>query len=96
MANTTSSSGSPPNPGHPNPCFDHLTNPAHPPFLHPGENPALVLVSPLLSDNNYPQWRHDMLIALETKNKDCFVSAPFHVHPLMIPYMKLGNVVTKW
>ncbi|WVY90666.1 hypothetical protein V8G54_036180 [Vigna mungo] len=52
---------------------DHLTNPAHPLFLHPGENPALILVNPPLSDTNYQQWQHNMLVALETKNKDKFV-----------------------
>ncbi|XP_017410253.1 uncharacterized protein LOC108322618 [Vigna angularis] len=52
---------------------DYLSNLANPLFLHPGENPALVLVTPLLSDNNYQQWQHDMLVALETKNKEKFV-----------------------
>ncbi|BAT84751.1 hypothetical protein VIGAN_04219900, partial [Vigna angularis var. angularis] len=56
-----------------NSTTDYLSNPANPLFLHPGENPALILVTPLLSDNNYQQWRHDMLVALETKNKEKFV-----------------------
>lgn len=52
---------------------DHLSNPSHPLFLHPDENPALILVNPPLSDTNFQQWRHDMLVALKTKNKDKFV-----------------------
>ena len=100
MANTTSSSSSPPNPGHPNPCFDNLTNPAHPLFLHPSENLALVLVSHLLSDNNYPQWRYDMLVALETKNKDCFVidtlpCPPFN-DPLHEAWKRCNKIVISW
>jgi len=30
---------------------DHLSNPTYPLFLHPEENPALILVTPPLSDN---------------------------------------------
>ncbi|XP_017415280.1 uncharacterized protein LOC108326337 [Vigna angularis] len=56
-----------------NSTTDNLSNLVHPLFLHPGENLALVLVNPPLSDTNYQQWRHDMLVALETKNKDKFV-----------------------
>ncbi|CAH9141655.1 unnamed protein product [Cuscuta epithymum] len=52
---------------------DHLINPSNPLFLHPVENPALILVTPLLSENDFQQWKYDILVALETKNKDKFV-----------------------
>jgi len=94
------SSGSPTNPVHPNPCFDHLTNLAHPLFLHPGENPVLVLVLPLLFDNNYSQWRHDMLVALETKNNDCFVigtlPCPAFNDPLHEAWKHCNKMVISW
>ncbi|KAI5393891.1 hypothetical protein KIW84_060842 [Lathyrus oleraceus] len=35
---------------------DFATNSANPYFLHPNENPALVLVSPSLDDKNYHTW----------------------------------------
>ncbi|WVZ02271.1 hypothetical protein V8G54_023077 [Vigna mungo] len=49
---------------------DHLMNLANPLYLHPGENPALVLVMPLLMESNFHQWERDMVVALETKNKE--------------------------
>jgi len=66
----------------------------------PSPNPALVLVSPLLSDNNYRQWRHDMLVALETKNKDCFVIGtlpcpPFN-DPLHEAWKRYNKMVISW
>lgn len=32
---------------------DYFTNTSNPYFLHPNENPTLVLVSPILSGPNY-------------------------------------------
>jgi len=52
---------------------DHLVNPANPYFLHPGENPAIVLVSPPLTENNFHQWEHDMIVGLESNNKEHFL-----------------------
>ncbi|XP_022631734.1 uncharacterized protein LOC111240608 [Vigna radiata var. radiata] len=79
---------------------DHLTNPAHPLFLHPGENPALILVNPPLSDNNYQQWRHDMIVALETKNKDKFVlgtiSCPPPTDVLHEAWKRCNKMVISW
>ena len=49
---------------------DHLLNPANPLYLHPGENPALVLVSSPLIENTFHQWQREMMVALETKNKE--------------------------
>jgi len=51
----------------------HLANPANPYFLHPGENPVVVLVSPLLTESNFYQWEHDTVVALESKNKEHFL-----------------------
>nr|KYP40762.1 hypothetical protein KK1_037893 [Cajanus cajan] len=79
---------------------DHLVNLANPLFLHPGENPALVLVTPLLSDNNFQQWKHDMLVALETKNKDQFVlgtlPCPASSDPLLKAWRRCNKMVMSW
>jgi len=50
---------------------DHLVNPINLYFLHPGENPV-VLVSSLLTESNFHQWECDMVVALESKNKEFF------------------------
>ncbi|PNX65137.1 hypothetical protein L195_g062447, partial [Trifolium pratense] len=52
---------------------DFSTNSANPYYLHPNENPALVLVSPSLTAKNYHTWSRSMHIALISKNKDKFI-----------------------
>ena len=52
---------------------DHLINPANPFYLHPGENSANVLVTPLITERNFHQWERNMVGALETKNKEKFI-----------------------
>ncbi|CAH9069643.1 unnamed protein product [Cuscuta europaea] len=79
---------------------DHLVNPANPLFLHPGENPSLILVTPLLEENNFPQWKHDILIALQTKNKDQFVlntlPCPSATDPLYEAWRRCNKMVVSW
>jgi len=43
-----------------NPTLD----PTSPYYLHLGENPGLVLVSPVLSETNYYSWSRNMKRAL--------------------------------
>nr|KYP37376.1 hypothetical protein KK1_041431 [Cajanus cajan] len=84
----------------PNSLSDHLVNPANPLFLHPAENPSLVLVTPLLEDNNYHQWKHDMFVALETKNKEQFVlgtlPCPTSTDPLHETWKRCNKMVMSW
>jgi len=79
---------------------DHLTNPANPLFLHPGESPALVLISPPLAENNYQQWKHDFFVALETKNKEKFVlgtlNCPPPDDPLHEAWRRCNKMVIAW
>ncbi|XP_050233497.1 uncharacterized protein LOC126681983 [Mercurialis annua] len=42
-------------------------------FVHPGENPSLVLVSNLLTESNYHSWYRSMRMSLISKNKYKFV-----------------------
>ncbi|WVZ14947.1 hypothetical protein V8G54_012513 [Vigna mungo] len=70
------------------PTPDHLVNPAHPAhplYLHPGENPSLVLVSPLLIERNFHQWVRDMVVALETQNKERFIHGTLPCPPTADP-----------
>ena len=60
----------------------HVINPANPLYLHPGENPALILVSPVLTENNFHQWQREMMVALETKNKEGFINGSLLCPPI--------------
>ncbi|XP_061367456.1 uncharacterized protein LOC133310536 [Gastrolobium bilobum] len=53
--------------------FD-LLDPGSPYFLHPSENPSLVLVSSPLNEKNYHGWARAMTMALVSKNKLSFVN----------------------
>jgi len=53
---------------------DSSQDPASPYYLHPGENPGAVLVSPPLDGSNYHSWSRVMKRALLSKNKFKFVS----------------------
>ncbi|GAU51620.1 hypothetical protein TSUD_132330 [Trifolium subterraneum] len=46
----------------------------NPYFLHPNENPGLILVTPSLSGTNYHSWSRAMTMALKSKNKLRFVN----------------------
>jgi hypothetical protein len=37
--------------------------------MHPNENPAMILVTPLLNGGNYHSWSQPMTVALRSKNK---------------------------
>lgn len=52
----------------------HQTDTLIPYFTHPNENPTLVLVSPLLSTNNYHSWSRSMTMTLRSKNKLHFIN----------------------
>ena len=43
-------------------------------YLHPGESPAMVLVTPHLDGSNYRSWSRAMKCALLSKNKFKFVN----------------------
>ncbi|CAH9128979.1 unnamed protein product [Cuscuta epithymum] len=79
---------------------DHVVNPSNPYFLHPGENPAIVLVTPPLSENNYHQWKRDMVVALESKNKEKFIfgtlPCPPSSDPLSEAWKRCNRMVMSW
>lgn len=49
-------------------------NHTSPYYLHPSNNPGTVLVSQLLTGDNYPTWRRAIRMALSAKNKMGFVN----------------------
>ncbi|GAU15979.1 hypothetical protein TSUD_338500 [Trifolium subterraneum] len=46
----------------------------NPYFMHPNENPALVLVTPLLNGPNYHSWSRSMTVAIRSKSKLHFLN----------------------
>jgi len=54
--------------------MESLQNPASLYYLHPGENPGMILVTPMLDGSNYHTWSHAMSRALLSKNKIKFVN----------------------
>ncbi|XP_058761796.1 uncharacterized protein LOC131635210 [Vicia villosa] len=79
---------------------DFSTNSTNPFYLHPNENPALILVSPLLDDKNYHSRARSMHIALISKNKDKFIDGslgkPLVSDPLYAPWICCNTMVLSW
>jgi hypothetical protein len=79
---------------------DFATNPTNPYYLHPNENPAVVLVTPLLDRKNYHSWLRSMKIALLSKNKMKFVDGtlaqPRLSDPLYDPWIRCNSMVLSW
>jgi hypothetical protein len=71
-------------------------DPSSPFFIHPNENPAMVLMTPVLSDGNYYTWSTSMRMCLEMKNKDSFIDGtipqPDFDDPIF-PYWKRCNTL---
>ncbi|XP_019460137.1 PREDICTED: uncharacterized protein LOC109359897 [Lupinus angustifolius] len=82
----------------------HLTNPSLNPcssyYLHPGENPGFVLVSPPLDGMNYNSWSRSMRKALGSKNKYKFVNGnikmPSVTDPIFEAWERCNNMVVSW
>ncbi|WVZ16876.1 hypothetical protein V8G54_009858 [Vigna mungo] len=69
-------------------------------YLHPSENPAISLVSPVLDDANYHSWSRSMLTALSAKNKIEFVLGnlrpPATDKPEHAAWIRGNNMVVSW
>ncbi|XP_050920471.1 uncharacterized protein LOC127138113 [Lathyrus oleraceus] len=79
---------------------DFATNSANPHYLHPNENPTLVLVSSPLDDKNYHTWSRSMQIALISKNKDKFIDGTLPKPPvsdvLYASWIRCNTMVLAW
>ncbi|KAA8537151.1 hypothetical protein F0562_029623 [Nyssa sinensis] len=63
----------PPNPSRPKQSLN-LNDPNNPFRLDHGDNPAVILVTDLLTTDNYPTWSRAMHRALHAKNKLEFIT----------------------
>ncbi|XP_019157559.1 PREDICTED: uncharacterized protein LOC109154151 [Ipomoea nil] len=92
----------PPAPANVNPAatiFDP-NDAVSPYFLHPNKNPSLILVSTVLSGQNYHPWARAMEMALQSKNKLGFVDGTIpipNVGEVKYPYWRrCNNMVATW
>lgn len=69
-------------------------------YLHPNENPSLVLVSPPLDGRNHHSWARSMRLSLISKNKMKFVdgtlSQPSPLDPLYEAWERCNTMVLGW
>lgn len=77
---------------------NNLNNPYR---LDNGDNPAIALVTDLLTSENYISWSRAMRRALRTKNKICFVDGDFKKpdtadDPLLDAWGRCNDLVVSW
>jgi len=69
-------------------------------YLHPTENPATSLVSPVLDSNNYHLWNRSFVKALSAKNKLEFILGFYPCGPKDDPtfaaWSQCNNIVVSW
>ena len=79
---------------------DQSLNIHNPFYLHPRENPAIALVSPMLDSANYNSWSRSILTALSAKNKVEFVDDSIKRyasnHVLLAAWKRCNNMVVYW
>ena len=80
--------------------LDPSQDASSPYYLHPNENPSLILVSPPLTGSNYHHWARAMMMALMSKNKFQFVDGSISVpdkKDLLFPaWQRCNNMVLTW
>ena len=68
--------------------------------MHPNENPGAVLVTPLLSGNNYHSWSRSMQVALRSKHKLHFINGalprPFDDDHDSIAWDRCNTMIMSW
>ena len=83
-----------------NTAMNVMTDPNSPFFLHPSENPGLMLVSSPLTETNYHAWCRAMTMALVSKNKlgfaDGSIVKPEPEDSLRIPWERNNTMVLSW
>ena len=67
-----------------------MEDPRSPFFLHHGESPGAILVTQLLTEDNYPNWTRAMLMTLDVKSKLCFVDGSVTISMAITPLKKIA------
>ncbi|KAK4269083.1 hypothetical protein QN277_022287 [Acacia crassicarpa] len=75
-------------------------NQSSPFYLHPNENPALILVNPILTGLNYCSWSRAMRTALQSKNKFGFVDGSIQAPPssssIHSAWLQCNTMICSW
>ncbi|XP_057452732.1 uncharacterized protein LOC130744575 [Lotus japonicus] len=83
-----------------NGVLDPSLDPLSPYFVHPGDGPSTVSVTPKLMSSNYQTWMRSMRRALSSKNKFRFVDGRIPVpdadQPLYYAWDRCNNLVHTW
>lgn len=85
----------------PNPSTIHsFVDYSNPYYLQSGDHPRAMLISQLLTDNNFLTWNKSMSMALIVKNKLCFVDGalrkPYESDPMYHAWIRYNTVVLYW
>lgn len=96
----TSQSAYTQNPKHVSPYFN-FTDPNSPYCIENGDHTSLVLVTELLTTENYITWSRAMRRALRVKNKLCFISGNIvrpadKEDPLFEMWERCNEMVVSW
>ena len=78
-----------------------MEDPQSPFFLQHGETPGAILVSQLLTEDNYPTWARAMKMALDTKSKLGFVDGSINASMAITPLekqarLKCNSMISSW
>ncbi|XP_019423017.1 PREDICTED: uncharacterized protein LOC109332489 [Lupinus angustifolius] len=77
-----------------------MNDPSSPFYMHPNENPGIMLVSVPLTGKNYHNWSKAMSMALKTKNKLQFIDGtlpkPSPDQPLFPIWDRCNTLVLSW
>ncbi|XP_058741013.1 uncharacterized protein LOC131613356 [Vicia villosa] len=72
----------------------------NPYFMHPNENAALILVTPLLNADNYHSWSRSMTMALRSNNKLHFINGalprPSNEYVHSIAWDRCNTLIMSW
>ena len=75
-------------------------NPSSPFYVHPSESPSTVLVTPVLTGNNYHSWSRSFKMALVSKNKMGFLNGaipiPTPTDPLFPSWEHCNTLIMSW
>ncbi|XP_075095180.1 uncharacterized protein LOC142173482 [Nicotiana tabacum] len=77
-----------------------LIDPSYPLYVHPSDNPSILLVSVPFLGTGYTSWRKNILIALSAKNKSGLINSripqPPPSSPLYDYWVRCNDMVFDW
>ena len=72
-----------------------MEDPRSPFFLHHGDTPGAILITQLLTEDNYPNWARAMRMALDVKSKLGIVDGSITTSMAITPLEKIALRMTE-